>query len=110
MRTHLLAGLMAVAVIAGSGGCSGARTEYAPLRHPFRGATLNQDGDTTAAQWQRVHNATWLDPITRTPAARWLTGPDALGDLPDVVRHAKSAGALLVTVARRVSPTPRDSR
>jgi len=102
MRTRLLSSLTAAALVVGVSGCSDSGPKYLPLRHPFRGATLYQDSDTTAAEWQRVHDAIWLDPITNTPAARWVTGPDALAELPAVVRSAKRAGALLVIVAYNI--------
>jgi endoglucanase len=101
-RTRLLAGLVAAVLLPAVAGCSGSGPEYAPLRHPFRGATLYQNGDTPAAHWQRAHDAAWLDPITRTPTARWLTGPESLSDLPAVARSAQRSGALLVTVAYNI--------
>lgn len=99
-RLRLLAGIVAGVMMVGSAGCTGnhATTSYAPLRHPFRGATLLVDTDTLAANWQQEHDATWLEPITRTPQARWLTGPDDLTDLPEVIRATRQAHALLVVV------------
>lgn len=73
--------------------------EYAPLRHPFRGARLMVDAGSAAAHWQAQHGAAWLDPITRTPQARWLNGPDDVARLPELVRQATAEGALPVLVA-----------
>ena len=92
----LLAGALAGALLVTLGGCED--EAYAPLRHPFRGATLLMDEDTQAAQWRRQHDATWLDPITETPQARWLTGPEDLPDLADVRADARREGALPMLV------------
>jgi endoglucanase len=73
---------------------------YAPLRHPFRNATLFRDTDTAAARWQATHgNPSWLDPITATPQAIWLTSPQDLAPVPQVARLARQQQALLVLVA-----------
>lgn len=97
----MIRGIVAVALVMAISSCgiSDPRTTYAPLQHPFRGATLYLDADTTAAEWQAAHGAGWLEPITKTPQARWLTGPDAVAEIPDVVRRANRQGALLVLVA-----------
>jgi endoglucanase len=97
---RLLSGLLVLA--AGVSGCADSRSEYAPLHHPFHGATLYHDVDTQAMEWQRAHNAAWLDPITSTPTARWLTGPDSLAELAPVVHSAEEAGTLLVLVAYNI--------
>lgn len=102
MRTRLLRGLLVVALVLGAGSCADSRPEHGRPQHPFRGATLYHDTDTQAADWQRSHQAVWLDPITSTPVARWLTGPDSLSDVPVLVRNAKRAGALLVLVAYNI--------
>jgi endoglucanase len=92
----VVAGALAVA----GGACGGPRdVEYAPLQRPFRGASLFPDDDSLAAHWQRAHGARWLDPISTTPQARWLTDPESLADLPGVVRAADRRGALPVLVA-----------
>jgi endoglucanase len=73
---------------------------YAPLRQPFDGARLFADPDTAAARWQRAHpGADWLDPVTRTPQARWVNGPEDLAPLPGLARRAAARGELPVLVA-----------
>jgi endoglucanase len=99
---RLLPGLMALVLCVGGCGHPPAQEDYVPLRHPFRGATLYQDGDIPAAYWQHTHDATWLDPIVNAPQARWLTGPDSLADLPPTLRQAHRQGALLVLVAYNI--------
>lgn len=88
----------------GMGSCMTTETEieYAPLRHPFRGATLLLDEESLAARWQREHDATWLDPITGTPQARWLTGPRDLAGLSPLRDAAARQGALPVLVAYHI--------
>lgn len=90
------------------GGCAGPQTQlrpdppmiqYAPLRHPFRGAVLYRDVDSEAAIWQAAHGASWLEPITSTPQARWLNGPQDLDALPSVSADASRRHQLLVLVA-----------
>jgi endoglucanase len=90
-----------LALVTAVGGCGDplAPTDYAPLRHPFRGATLYHDADIPAAHWQAANRAGWLDPIVAVPQARWLTGPDALTDLGPVAQDARRQGSLLVLVA-----------
>jgi endoglucanase len=95
----LLVGLtVAVAVFAGLAGDldSEPRVIYAPLQHPFHDARLFIDRDTAAAQWQAANGGRWLDPITRRPQARWLTGSRDLHDLPSVARLARQRRELLV--------------
>jgi endoglucanase len=75
---------------------------YAPLRHPFRDARLFQDDDTAAARWQAANDATWLDPISRTPQARWLNSTEDLAALPGLVKQARQQRALLVLVAYNI--------
>jgi endoglucanase len=75
---------------------------YAPQRHPFQGARLFQDDDTAAARWQKANGAQWLDPITRTPQARWLNSTEDLASVPTLVRQARQQRALLVLVAYNV--------
>jgi endoglucanase len=43
--------------------------------------------------------AQWLNPITTTPQAHWLTSPEALDELPTLVRAARPQRAVLVLVA-----------
>ncbi|WP_200214677.1 glycoside hydrolase family 6 protein [Micromonospora coerulea] len=100
MRALLLGGVLAAALLAAIGGCGGG--SYAPLRHPFRGATLLVDADSPAAHWRRDHGAAWLDPIAGTPQARWLTGPEELPDLAGVLAAARRQGALPVLVLYHV--------
>jgi endoglucanase len=92
--------VLLVAVLLLTGGCAVGRhgTGYATLRHPFRGARLFLSADTQAADWQRRHGAGWLDPITRTPQSRWLTGPQDVDDLAPVLRAADTRHELLVLV------------
>lgn len=93
--------LLLVMLLSGVAGCrrSATQIEYAPLRHPFRGATLYRDADTQAADWQRTHGGSSLDPIVNVPQARWLTDPDSVAGLPATVREARRQHALLVLVA-----------
>ncbi|RQX05061.1 glycoside hydrolase family 6 protein [Micromonospora globispora] len=98
MRMPLLAGALAGVLLVTLGGCGSDDEAYAPLRHPFRGATLLLDADSPAAQWQRRHDAAWLDPITRTPQARWLTGPEDLTEVADGLADARREGGLPVLV------------
>jgi endoglucanase len=100
--SRLLRGLLALVMCAGGCGHSRGPDDYAPLRHPFRGATLYQDPDIPAAYWQRAHGASWLDAIVSVPMARWLTDQDSLADLPETLRDARRQGALLVLVAYNI--------
>lgn len=73
---------------------------YAPLRQPFDSARLYVDPDTAAARWQRANpGAGWLDPITRTPQARWVNGPEDVASLRVLSRRAAARGELPVLVA-----------
>ena len=72
---------------------------FAPLRHPFRNATLYVDTKTAAARWQAAHGADWLDPITSQPQARWLNGPKDLAAVPRMVTRARNRDELPVFVA-----------
>ena len=73
---------------------------FAPLQHPFRGATLYADPDSAAAKWQRANgDPDWLDPITGTAQAVWLTSPQDLERLPALARAAARSRSLLVLVA-----------
>lgn len=63
---------------------------YAPLQHPFREATLAVDRSSAAAQWQRTHEARWLDPITPTAQARWVNGP---ADIQGAASFAETTAA-----------------
>jgi endoglucanase len=102
----LVAGLLAAALPAG---CASPRetrlrpdppaVSYAPLQHPLRGQRLYVDTASAAHRWQAAHGADWLDPITATPQARWLNGPEDLASVPTLVRHAERQGAMLVFVA-----------
>lgn len=73
--------------------------QYEPLQHPFRGERLHVDHDLAANVWQAKHAASWLDPITSTPQARWLNGPADLDRLPSVAQEARRQRTLLVLVA-----------
>ncbi|MGR6320589.1 glycoside hydrolase family 6 protein [Micromonospora soli] len=97
MRRGPLSVALAVALVAAVTGCGGDE-EYAPLRHPFRGATLLVDDDSPAAHWRDDHDARWLDSIADTPQARWLTGPADLTDLRPYLEAARARGALPVLV------------
>jgi len=73
---------------------------YVWQRHPFHDANLFLDPHSVGAQWQQAHGgAEWLDPITKTPQAVWLTSEWDLNGLPAVVREAAEQEALLVVVA-----------
>src|SRR5215218_7837164 len=107
---RLLPAVLAVAVVAAVAGACGNSPDttlqpdppavtYAPLQHPFRGARLFVDDQTAGARWQREHRATWLDPITTRPQARWLNGPQDLTKLPTLAARARRQRALLVLVA-----------
>jgi endoglucanase len=97
-RSALIRGLLASIVLCGGSACM-KTIEYAKLQHPFRGAQLYADTDTLAHAWQTTHAAPWLAPITATPQARWLTGPEDLTGLVPVVGEAGRQGRLLVLVA-----------
>jgi len=71
---------------------------YVWQRHPFHGAKLFLDPDSAGAHWQSSNGATWLEPITTTPQAIWLTSEWDLVRLPELVRQAKEQDALLVAV------------
>jgi endoglucanase len=98
MRSAVLAATLATALAAALDGCAADGESYAPLRHPFRGATLLVDADSPAARWRDDHDAAWLDPIADTPQARWLTGPDDLAELGPVLEAARKRKALPVVV------------
>jgi endoglucanase len=110
MRRLLSVSLAApLAVAAGLVGCgSPAQTQldpdpqavtYAPLQHPLRGARLYRETDSAAHRWQAEHRTRWLDPITETPQARWLTSPQDLTDVSKLARAAQAQNAMLVLVA-----------
>lgn len=101
MRMPLLAGVLTAALLMTVGGCGDDET-YAPLRHPFRGAALLVGADSPAAQWGRANGAAWLSPISDTPQARWLTGPEQLQHLSGHLAAARRAGALPVVVVYHV--------
>ncbi|MBV1854334.1 glycoside hydrolase family 6 protein [Catellatospora tritici] len=73
---------------------------YVRQRHPFYHAKLFVDPQSAAAIYQS-HNrdSAWLDPITKTPQAVWMTSEHDLERLPTVVRSAAQQEALLVVVA-----------
>jgi len=71
---------------------------YVWQRHPFHGAKLFLDRGSAGAHWQAGNGATWLEPITATPQAVWLTSEWDLVRLPTLVRQAKEQEALLVVV------------
>ena len=109
MRRLLCAVLAVAAMAATAGACANGpdttlhpdppAVSYAPLQHPFRGARLFVDDQTAGARWQRAHGASWLDPITTRPQARWLNGPQDLARLPGLAARARRQRALLVLVA-----------
>ncbi|HEX6686903.1 MAG TPA: glycoside hydrolase family 6 protein [Candidatus Limnocylindrales bacterium] len=71
---------------------------YVWQRHPFLNAKLFLDRESAGAHWQSKHGAGWLDPITKTPQAVWLTSEWDLTRLPTLVRKASEQEALLVVV------------
>ena len=97
--------LVALALSACAGGPdTGLRPDpppsFAALKHPFKGAKLYADPDSAGAKWQKAHgDPDWLDPITQTPQAIWLTSPQDLDRLPALTRAADAKQALLVLVA-----------
>jgi endoglucanase len=110
MRTfRTLCSLAIGAVAAGAVGCgSPAQTQlhpdppavtYAALQHPLRGARLYRESDSAAHRWQAAHGAGWLDPITATPQARWLTSPQDLAGVSALARESQAHDAMLVLVA-----------
>jgi endoglucanase len=96
----LMAGLVLVATV-GCTGCS-PPVRYAPLRHPFRGASLYLDPDTLAADWQHDHNADWLSPISSTPQGVWVTGAADLSHAGEAARQSRLRKELLVLVAYNI--------
>lgn len=54
---------------------------------------------TQAHQWQKEHNTTWLNPITTTPQAIWLTTTDHAPTLHAASSAAAARDELLVVVA-----------
>ncbi|HEV2778869.1 MAG TPA: glycoside hydrolase family 6 protein [Actinophytocola sp.] len=101
-----LATLLAAVALAGCGHApstdlhpSPPPVEFAPLQHPFRGQRLHLDRDSEASRWQAANGAGWLDPITSTPQARWINGPENVADIPRLARDARRQRALLVLVA-----------
>jgi endoglucanase len=109
MRRLLCAVLAVADVAATAGACANGpdttlhpdppAVSYAPLQHPFRGARLFVDDQTAGARWQRAHGASWLNPITTQPQARWLNGPQDLARLPGLAARARRQRARLVLVA-----------
>jgi endoglucanase len=100
--------LCALALALAAAGCTAAPetvvqvqsvNNFAPQRHPFANARLFLDRHSAAAAWQSEHNAAWLDPITLTPQAVWLTSEWDLDGLPAIVDAAREQEALLVVVA-----------
>ncbi|GAA1873589.1 glycoside hydrolase family 6 protein [Asanoa iriomotensis] len=75
-----------------------ART-YAALQHPFRGASLYLDRDSTAQRYETAQGAAWLGPITGTPQARWLNSAQDVAAVPRLAEDARQQGSLLVLVA-----------
>ena len=71
---------------------------FAPLQRPFAGARLTVDPKTQAVAWQRAHHATWLDPITDEPQARWLNGFADLADVPALLAASRTQKSLPVLV------------
>jgi endoglucanase len=96
LRLIVVAIVLTIAVLA-DGPRPGAG--YASLHHPFRGRTLFLDTDSQPAAWQQQHGGHWLDPIVRTPRARWLTGPGDIDGLAPVLRAAQRQHTLPVMVA-----------
>jgi endoglucanase len=109
MRRLLCAVLAVAAMAALAGACANGpdttlhpdppAVSYAPLQHPFRGARLFVDDQTAGARWQRAHGASWLNPITTQPQARWLNGPQDLARIPGLAARARRQRARLVLVA-----------
>ena len=106
----LIRAVVAVAIVAALAGACASTPDttlhphpptvtYAPPEHPFRGVRLFVDDQTAGARWQREHAASWLDPITTRPQARWLNGPHDLARLPGLTARARRQRALLVLVA-----------
>lgn len=100
--------LCALALTLAAAGCAPAAetvvqvqstNDFAPQRHPFAHARLFLDRHSAAAEWQSKHDAAWLEPITLTPQAVWLTSEWDLAGLPAVVEAAREQEALLVVVA-----------
>jgi endoglucanase len=76
-----------------------AKVEFVAAQHPLAGATLPVDPVTVATKWQKTHRgATWLDPITRQPQARWLTAAQDVDDLPAYLSAVQQQGAVPVLV------------
>ena len=94
--------LAAVGLLVGCGDPAPPQVTFAPLQHPFVGATLAVDPDTQAAAWQQEHHADWLDPITKKPNARWLNGFDDVARLPAVLDRDRQQHALPVLVAYHI--------
>lgn len=94
--------LATVTLLLSVGACVDREPTYAPLRHPFRGAALAVDQNSQAADWQRAHGASWLDPITGTPQAWWLTGPRDITGLAALLERTRRQGALPVLVAYHI--------
>ena len=72
---------------------------FAALEHPFVGSRLTVDPKTQAVAWQRANKATWLDPITEQPQARWLNAFADLASVPTYLAASRSQDALPVLVA-----------
>jgi endoglucanase len=110
MAPSLVRLLVAAALLGATGACAhrpdtsvhpdAPSVSYAPLRHPFHGATLYLDHGTAAARWQATHGEPrWLDAITTQPQAHWLNSPQDLAAVPALARDAGQQHALLVLVA-----------
>jgi endoglucanase len=102
MRLHLFAIALLLAGCASSPDTTvrlDSAEGFAPQQHPFEHARLFHDPHSAAAAWQAEHGATWLDPITTTPQAVWLTSEWDLHGLSTIVEEAKQQAALLVVVA-----------
>jgi endoglucanase len=104
VRAGAARGVAAAALVMAVGACGGSppHASYAALRHPFRGAGLLLDRNSLAAAWQAEHAAGWLDPITSTPQAAWVTDDATLAGLPGIAREADRQHALPVLVAYHV--------
>jgi endoglucanase len=75
---------------------------YARLQHPLRDARLYLDRDSTAHRYAQAHGADWLEPITETPQARWLTSTQDVAAVPRIARDADRQDAMLVLVAYNI--------
>lgn len=79
--------------------CGQPTISYAPLQHPFWGATLAVDDTTQAARWQQENGADWVAPIAEQAQARWINGFTDLTAVPGYLAAAERQRAVPVLVA-----------